>query len=54
MPDITMCAGTNCPLKEKCYRYLAKANEYHQSYFTEIPYDKEKKECEFYWKTKNK
>jgi hypothetical protein len=23
MPDISMCEGKNCPIKEKCYRYRA-------------------------------
>lgn len=37
MSDITMCAGTNCPLKEGCYRFTAPKNEYRQSYFTIVP-----------------
>ena len=31
MADLTMCTG-NCPMKEKCYRYMAKPNRYGQSY----------------------
>ena len=31
MPDITMCTG-NCPVKEYCYRFMAKADPYWQSY----------------------
>lgn len=38
MPDITMCSGDNCPLKEKCYRYTANPNDLRQSYFMESPY----------------
>ena len=38
MPDITMCKGENCPMKENCYRYTAEPNEYHQSYFMEPPW----------------
>jgi hypothetical protein len=45
-PDITMCVGTNCPHKEKCYRYTAKPSEY-QSYFMEAPIKDGK--CEMYW-----
>ena len=45
-PDITMCQGTDCPHKEKCYRYTAKPSEY-QSYFMEAPIQDEK--CEMYW-----
>ena len=47
MPDITMCVGKFCPLKETCYRYLASPNEY-QSYFLEAPY--KNNDCEHYWK----
>ena len=49
MADITKCEGKDCPLKEKCYRFTAKANEYGQSYFTETPYNKETKTCEYLW-----
>lgn len=44
-----MCRGSNCPLKETCFRYKAKASEYLQAYFTEPPYDKEAGECPTYW-----
>jgi len=29
--DITKCSGDKCPIKDKCYRYLADESEY-QSY----------------------
>lgn len=51
MPDITMCEGKDCPLKENCYRFKAEPSEYRQSYFVEIPYNKEKKDCESLWTT---
>lgn len=47
MTDITKCYGTDCPLKDKCYRYTAPSDTY-QWRFTEVPYDKEKKKCEHY------
>ena len=47
MPDITMCQGTDCPHKEKCYRYTAKPSEFRQSYFS-IPPIKNGK-CDHYW-----
>jgi hypothetical protein len=50
MPDITMCVGTGCPLKEKCYRYIAKPSEY-QYYFMEAPYKDGK--CDYYWGDNN-
>lgn len=50
MADITMCSGKNCPLRGRCYRYAAKPSEYRQSYFVEPPFDKEKQECEYFYK----
>ena len=50
MADITMCSGFECIFKEKCYRFKASPNTYLQSYFTETPYNKETKECEYLWK----
>jgi len=47
MPDITMCPGGDCPLKETCYRYKAEPSEYLQSYFMEAPYKEE--DCSHYW-----
>lgn len=52
MADISKCEGTNCPLKEKCYRYTVKDDEYWQSYFTKIPYDIESGECDYLWERK--
>ena len=46
-PDITMCMGTDCPYKEKCYRYTAKSNEYRQSFFSVAPIKEGK--CGYYW-----
>ena len=31
MPDITMCVTKTCPIREGCFRYTAKPNNY-QSY----------------------
>ena len=46
MTDICKCFGANCPVKEKCYRFTAKADEY-QSYFVDAPIKDGK--CEYYW-----
>ena len=46
MADITMCKGTDCILKEKCYRYTTTLNELMQSYFVEVPI--ENGECVYY------
>lgn len=40
MPDISMCPGGYCMLKETCYRYKATPCQYRQSYFVDPPYDK--------------
>lgn len=45
-PDITMCKGTNCPIKEGCYRHTAKPSDY-QSWFMEPPIKDGK--CDMYW-----
>jgi len=47
MPDISKCTGGDCPLKETCFRYLAKPS-FRQSYFAEPPYTDQG--CEHYWK----
>jgi hypothetical protein len=49
MADITKCKGEDCPLKEKCYRFTAKENEYRQAYFINTPYNKQKETCEYLW-----
>jgi hypothetical protein len=50
MPDITMCFGGECPVKDKCYRYTAKASDY-QSYFGEPPLEIKDgvAKCDHYW-----
>jgi hypothetical protein len=37
MPDITMCVGTNCPMKLGCYRHTATPTPGRQSYFAVVP-----------------
>lgn len=51
MPDITMCHGFECPVKEKCKRFSAKPNEHWQAYFLEPPYKKTDTSftCYYYW-----
>jgi hypothetical protein len=50
MPDITMCHGGECPVKEKCYRHTAKASNY-QSYFAKPPLEVKDgvAKCDHYW-----
>jgi len=54
MPDITMCTGTFCPIKETCYRFTAVPSSYRQSYFLHIPYDSKEKKCDHFVKNKGK
>lgn len=51
MPDITMCSGEKCNLKETCYRFLATPTEHKQSYFSVPPIQKRKNSvsCGHYW-----
>lgn len=37
MVDMCKCEGKNCKIKEQCYRYTAKADEYYQSWFDGCP-----------------
>ena len=46
-----MCKGTDCPIKNNCYRYTAPSNEYRQSYFIIVPLN-EDKTCNEYWERK--
>ena len=32
MADISKCKGENCPIRETCYRYIAKSNPYAQAW----------------------
>lgn len=54
MSDITVCDGGECPLKNNCYRFLAERNPLWQSYFTEIPYNKETNTCSEFDKVNKK
>ncbi len=49
MADISMCEGTDCPLKENCYRYKATPCPIYQTYFVEVPYDHETNDCQYFW-----
>lgn len=51
MPDISMCEGGACPLKEKCYRFTAKPFGLCQSYFMNPPYKDGK--CDYFWSNDN-
>jgi len=48
MADISMCSGKGCELKETCYRFKAKPNEYRQAYFFNAP-KSSPTNCIYYW-----
>jgi hypothetical protein len=52
MPDITMCSGDGCPLKDECFRYTATPSP-RQSYFVKAPFKKEngKVMCDHFWES---
>ena len=51
MPDITMCEGSECPIKHLCYRHTAIPSEYRQSYFLAVPFKQtpEGVSCRHFW-----
>ena len=51
MPDITMCTGERCPLKQICYRHTATPSSY-QSYFAQSPVLGGT--CEYFWRAEPK
>jgi len=54
MPDITMCSGAGCSIKESCYRHLAEPNKFRQSWFAAPPFDKGTAVCIYYWEVSQK
>ena len=48
MADISKCLGTDCPHREKCYRFTAPADEYGQAYFVTPPI-KTDGTCDLFW-----
>lgn len=49
-PDISMCLGKGCKLKENCYRFKAKPDKYWQCYFSNPPIKNGL--CDNYWEMK--
>ena len=50
MPDISMCSGHSCELKNVCFRYKAEPNKFRQSYFSTPPNNG--LECDYFWEIK--
>lgn len=51
MPDISMCQGINCNIKDNCYRFKAKPSEFRQSWFCKSP-NIDNLNCDYYWEMK--
>ena len=51
MPDISMCANFNCPLRKNCYRYRAIPSDGYQAYADFTPNGKE---CDGFWSAKGR
>lgn len=51
--DISMCSNGFCPLKEECYRFNAKPNDFRQTYGQ---FEFKDGNCDHFWEitTKNK
>lgn len=50
MVDIAMCKRKDCPRRMKCFRYIADAEEFYQSY---IMPEHTGKDCEHYWQCRD-
>ena len=48
MPDLTMCPGQGCPLRNRCYRFRAQAFG-RQDYFGRLPFDAATGQCDEFW-----
>jgi len=49
MPDITMCEGKQCPIKDDCHRYTAEPTPMRQSWFMTVPYRPDTDHCPHFW-----
>lgn len=54
MADITMCNDQQCPKKDTCYRFIAPACPYMQSYYSVSPRKEASEECDDYWEVRDK
>jgi hypothetical protein len=45
MADISKCRGTDCPMKDKCWRYLAPSSKWQAYFHAESGLNQDKNEC---------
>lgn len=51
MVDIAMCKRKDCPRRMSCFRYIADAEDFYQTY---IVIDKNVEDhCDMYWRCRN-
>jgi hypothetical protein len=48
MVDISKCKGIDCPLMYQCYRYMAPADKYRQTY-ADFKYDRTTNKCDSFY-----
>jgi hypothetical protein len=48
MPDISLCKGINCNIKDNCYRFKAEPSKFMQSWFFNSP-NLDPLNCDYYW-----
>lgn len=46
MADITKCTNEDCCQKNECYRYMAEASKYWQSY---AKFERDMDGCKYFW-----
>ena len=51
MTDLTICTTTVCPIRSKCYRFIAEPEQYWQSY--NDFYEKDSLDCFYFIKETN-
>jgi hypothetical protein len=47
MADISKCRGNDCPLRNKCYRYLAIPSRWQSYFHGESGLSNDKSKCEY-------
>jgi hypothetical protein len=54
MPDISMCSDTDCPSREKCYRFMAQPSEFMQSWGSFGVLRGSDEKCSYFWPAEGK
>lgn len=46
---LTRCTGESCLLRYHCHRFTKRDFKEDEMYFIEVPYESNKKDCEYLW-----